>query len=249
MNNPISNTDPLGDSVRYRSFGDRIRVGLKRLSRSFNEQFNAYKDNSTVYTYGLKENSPRLADAQPDYGRKLSMDEYLQGDWNNYNIDYSIGGKGSSFLWFIPGTEVEIGGKHIPVTLREGSRFGGDASTTDRAVLRRRVPGFPVTLNADNIPDWLQVNDVTNSRVILPSTLYGGISDVGRLYVNSFNNPLTNTFSFTPTTSGKLVVSSFSTSSNATLGGPSRTSNNTSWRVTYEKYVGLHFKITLPAIR
>jgi RHS repeat-associated protein len=71
--NPIKYNDPLGDTVRYASFKDRVNVGLSRLrSKAFRQEFRALKNDVDVFTYRDNEISAANSNAGGVYLKKVN---------------------------------------------------------------------------------------------------------------------------------------------------------------------------------
>ena len=80
------------------------------------------------------------------------MDEMLAGEWNRYNIEYSINrsGSGTTFAGVIPGRVIETGGtRRVEIPFSHNFTDEEDAITETR-VLRRVVPNpdKPIVLYA-----------------------------------------------------------------------------------------------------
>jgi RHS repeat-associated protein len=157
-NNPIVFTDPNGDTVKYNSFWDRVRVGIGRvIDRGFNERFKAQKQSDIQYTYKTADNKPNLLSASPDFGRKLSTEEFLNGDWKKYSIEYSLG----SFI------NINIFGGERPIDI-EVTNMPSEKLKTH--TLNRIATNHPIELIPRGHPDIFTITDGNSSNEILGST-------------------------------------------------------------------------------
>ncbi|MGV3636516.1 MAG: hypothetical protein ACO1NQ_02600 [Flavobacteriales bacterium] len=65
-NNPIFYSDPLGDTVKYDRFRDKVNSFFSRMfSSSYRDQFNTWKNSDEVYTIGKRAGSPSLISGGP----------------------------------------------------------------------------------------------------------------------------------------------------------------------------------------
>lgn len=241
-NNPIWYNDVLGDTAKYGSFWDRVRVGLTRVaSRKFNEQFKAYKDSRTSYTYKLKSDSPSLQIAKPDYGKDLTTDEYLKGEWNNYNIDYSVGGSGNTFGIFFPGGIHETGGRKHETVKRNYEFTKDNPHRVVNINLKRRIPGEPIELDAENVPDEFTLINRKNG-----STISGPVKLGNPITYTDVNSKTTT---ITIPTSENIKIRVETDAANGRTANQPTTLEDTSWKIKYWKYKGIHIKIPYPIIK
>ncbi|MBI4945933.1 MAG: hypothetical protein HY840_05985 [Bacteroidetes bacterium] len=259
LNNPIWFSDPFGDEVEYESRKDKRAARREaRHNEVFRTRLEAWKeDKDFTYKIGRRPDAPTIGDATATK-QGFGPPEVGANGTEIMNVFYSIPGFGSGGAdgWQLEWNIWETGGRE-KVTLSEGSDLPKSSPTsTDQATLRRRVPGEEVKLNAFNIPDQLSVKDVTNSTTVIPPTWLGGMlllpggGGKGVAYANpSTGLALTRTLVFTPSTSGKLRVTSFSQRTNTLVDERTINDRNTDWSVTYTKYTGLHLKIPLPSIK
>lgn len=89
-NNPIWFNDPLGDKVKYKKVGDRIKVGISRLfSKKFNSDFKTKRDDElNTFTYQRSEGASRLKSAKAELNL---LDAPVDGRGtlaNQYDVKY-----------------------------------------------------------------------------------------------------------------------------------------------------------------
>lgn len=162
-NNPIFYNDPLGDDVKYKKFGDRVRVGLARLfSKKFNEDFKSKRDdNLNTFTYARENNNPRLRDATASMNL---LDAPVDGHGtlaNQYDIKYSFGsvglgkeGGGFNLNLNIKFYPHEIGWD-TEKTLRRPAENSGERITSQNANVGRLTR---ITFNTYQHPDQITIS-------------------------------------------------------------------------------------------
>ena len=166
--NPVMYNDVLGDTVRYKSFGDRFRVGVTRLfNKDFNADFKAKRDdNLNTFTYARENNNPRLKDATSSMNL---LDAPVDG-WgtlaNQYDVKYDNWGLGVDIEKGIVTFGMKEERERNLLTTSEQNQMPTETMTTKYPI----VPNTQVTVSGLEQPDRLVITN-GNSRVIHDITL------------------------------------------------------------------------------
>ncbi|MBI2271133.1 MAG: hypothetical protein HYU69_12375 [Bacteroidetes bacterium] len=240
--NPILYNDPLGDIVEYENFGDRLRVGIRRIFDSdFRSRFNNWKaDESNTYTFRHSSDSPDLGQARSSMGPPS-----FSGGNNQWNVRYSNVGhfeqKGIEAL----GTR----------TLTIGDNNSNNSTSTQE--LKRVVPGSQVIISPLPHPDQFTFTNQNGAQVFQGTFVRGnagdnyatmpGLAPVTTLTVGVTGSTTTTNFTIpNGTTSLTLNQNTTNPWPYTTASGNSAVSNfpNSQWNVTYTRY-----RLSLPVLR
>lgn len=169
-NNPILYSDILGDYVDYKKFGDRVRVGFKRLTnKNFRADFNSKKaDENNTFVYDKSAGYPLLQFAQPIYNGPPQLDnKHMTPEWD---VKYSTLGVGVELK--TKELENAIVQKEIPFEIglpKETDADGSFIENSQTIVKEHVVPNTEISFNANKYPDKISI-----SGTVLDNALVNG---------------------------------------------------------------------------
>lgn len=235
--NPIMFSDPLGDTVKYDRFRDRVNSFFGRVfSKSYRDQFDTWKNSDEIYTIGKRAGSPSLISGGLEYT--------CPEDMCNHEITYDRTGAIGNV---VPDVDLSITANGAAIGQRTRVRditmdFTGPVNQPDQVTstirLRRVVPNTPMLLDANNYPDIFNVTDgagatLFNNSIVDPNEGYQNVFFVGN------NMPLN---SGAGGRMSVMVTSNRPWPRAANFAPPRPQISN--WQVTYRQYL-----IRLPRIR
>ena len=207
-NNPILHNDPLGDSVRYERFGDRLNVFFKSLgNKDFKSDHQARKFSSDIYTYRRSENEPDLGNARErtDLSLPTTMDggSLRRPDSKDYvSVLYDKYGMGgtqdnpSPIQINLPTLSLDLqydikpdrkkGEIQTPIASNGNPTYGPYTFNSPN----RWVPGTNVNFRSATQPDNFTFTDQNGANIVQPftivqgSTLYGGVTNTNNAWLS-----------------------------------------------------------------